>query len=63
MHETDDTNAVGRETSEATAQTFLLDALVDAQLLVDVQVPLGEVGFRLIVVVVRNEVFTALSGK
>ena len=38
-------------------KTFLLDALVDAQLLVDVQVALGDVGFGLIVVVVGNKVF------
>ena len=42
---------------------FLFNALVDAQLLVDVQVPLGEVGFRLIVVVVRDEVLHGVIGE
>ena len=34
------------------SETLLFDALVDAQFLVDVQIPLRKVGFRLVVVVV-----------
>ena len=44
-------------------KTFLLDALVDAQLLVDVQVALGEVGLGLIVVVVGDEILHGVVGK
>ena len=59
-----DDDAIGARNERGDGcETFLLNPLVDAEFLVNVQVPLGEIGLGLIVVIVRNEIFHGVVGK